>query len=182
VARVVTSPLQRCRETTALAFPQAVPEVEDDLGECHYGGWTGRPLAELSALPLWKVVQDDPASAMFPPDASYRAESMQQMATRVLAALRRIDASVSAEHGDGALWAAVSHGDPIKSLVAEAAGAGLGGLQRVRVDPGSVSVIHVVGEKMMLLASNVTDGDLTRFLPSPEQPSEARGTVGGETG
>ena len=65
------------------------------------------------------------------------------MAERVVGGVRALDAEVEAEHGEHAVWVAVSHGDPIKAVVAEAVGAGLGGLQRVRVDPGSLTAIHL---------------------------------------
>ena len=98
-------------------------------------------LADLAKDPLWRVVQDDPASARFPDTAAYRAESLAQMAARVVNAVRRLDDEVTAEHGTDAVWVAVSHGDPIVGP-ADAAGAGLAGLQRIHVDPGSVSVIR----------------------------------------
>ena len=82
VARLVTSPLQRCRETAELLLPGATAEVVDDLGECHYGAWTGRPIAELVKEPLWRTVQDDPASARFPASDRYAAESLTEMAER----------------------------------------------------------------------------------------------------
>ena len=46
VAAVVSSPLERCRETAAalLAGREGTPEhVDDRLGEARYGDWTGRP-------------------------------------------------------------------------------------------------------------------------------------------
>ena len=48
---VVTSPLERCRETAAavLAGRDGAPEhVDDRLGECRYGDWTGRALKDLA--------------------------------------------------------------------------------------------------------------------------------------
>ncbi|MFC7492377.1 MULTISPECIES: MSMEG_4193 family putative phosphomutase [unclassified Knoellia] len=182
VARLVTSPLQRCRETSELLLPGATAEVDDDLGECHYGAWTGRPIAELASEPLWRTVQDDPASARFPDSELYAAESLPEMAARIGAAVRRIDAEVEAERGPDAVWVAVSHGDPIKALLADAMGAGLGGLQRVHVDPASVSVIRRTGERAMVMAVN-SSGDAIR----PHQKAAAAvppgdAVVGGGTG
>lgn len=46
VVHVVTSPLQRCRETAAPLLTRLglEPEVHEGLAECRYGAWTGRPL------------------------------------------------------------------------------------------------------------------------------------------
>jgi probable phosphomutase (TIGR03848 family) len=182
VARLVTSPLQRCRETAGLLLPDATAEIVEDLGECHYGAWTGRPIAELTSEPLWRTVQDDPASARFPDSDRYAAESLAEMAARIVAAVKRIDAEVEAERGPDAVWVAVSHGDPIKAVLADAMGAGLGGLQRVHVDPASVSVIRRSGERSMVMAMN-SSGDAVRphQKASPIVPA-GDATIGGGTG
>lgn len=182
LARAVSSPLQRCLETLALAVPEHPVATDDRLGECHYGGWTGRSLADAAMDPLWRVVQDDPASATFPPHDDYAAESLRDMAARVMDGVRSIDAEVEAEHGAGAVWLAVSHGDPIKSVVAEAVGAGLAGLQRVRVDPGSVTAVHLTPRRMVLLASNTVLGDLAPLVAPPPQALAGDSEVGGGAG
>ena len=171
VARAVSSPLQRCLETAALALPGQEVLADDRLGECHYGGWTGM-----------RIVQDDPGSAVFPPHETYAAESLSEMAQRVVGGIRDIDAAVEAEHGPHAVWVALSHGDPIKAIVAEAVGAGLPGLQRVRVDPGSVTAVHVTAQRMVLLASNTSEGLLAPLVAMPKHAPVGEGTVGGETG
>ncbi|MGL5864116.1 MAG: MSMEG_4193 family putative phosphomutase [Phycicoccus sp.] len=182
VRRVASSPLQRCRETVALAAPAAEVITDDGLGECRYGAWTGRRLADVAKDPLWRVVQDDPARARFPDDDRFPGESMAEMADRVLVAVRAHDAAVEAEHGPAAVWVAVSHGDPIKAVVAEAVGAGLAGLQRVRVDPGSVSAVYVSAARMVLLASNTVDGALAPLVGVPTAHRPGDSTVGGGAG
>ena len=182
VARAVSSPLQRCLETLELALPDHPVDTDDRLGECHYGGWTGRSLADAAKDPLWRVVQDDPANATFPPHADYASESLGEMAARVVGGVRALDAEVEAEHGTGAVWLAVSHGDPIKAVVAEAVGAGLAGLQRVRVDPGSVTAIHLTPTRMVLLASNTSLGDLSTLVARPRHTPEGDSEVGGGAG
>ncbi len=182
VAAAVTSPLQRCRETVALALPDHEVAVDDRLGECHYGAWTGLRLGEAAKQDLWRVVQDDPASAIFPRHDVYAAESLTEMAARVVGGVRALDAEIEAEHGKDAVWVAVSHGDPIKAVVAEAVGAGLAGLQRVRVDPGSLTAIHVTPTRMVLLASNTSEGPLAPLVAVPKHAPAGEGTVGGESG
>ncbi|PRY54880.1 putative phosphomutase (TIGR03848 family) [Knoellia remsis] len=191
VVRVVSSPLQRCRETAELLLPSlgAVGvDVADDLGECHYGAWTGRRIAELTREPLWRTVQDDPASARFPDSETYAAESLREMSDRMVAAVTRLDAEVEAEHGADAVWVVVSHGDPIKAVVADAMGAGLPGLQRVHVDPASVSVVRRARDRGLVLAVNSSgDGlaDRLRALSAAAKRADvpdADSTVGGGTG
>jgi probable phosphomutase (TIGR03848 family) len=182
VARVVTSPLQRCVETALIALPDLEHRADDRLGECHYGGWTGRRLADAATEDLWRVVQDDPAGATFPEHAEYHAESLAAMADRVVGGVRALDAEVEAEHGRAAVWVAVSHGDPIKAVVAEAVGAGVAGLQRVRVDPGSVTAVHVSQRRMVLLASNTTAGDVVPLVSLPVGHDAADSAVGGGAG
>ena len=147
IARAVSSPLQRCLETASVALAGHDVGRDDRLGECHYGGWTGRSLAEAAKDDLWRVVQDDPGAATFPPDDALRGGvARADGGSGSSAGVRALDAEVEAEHGAHAVWVAVSHGDPIKAVVAEAVGAGLAGLQRVRVDPGSLTAVHLTAD------------------------------------
>jgi probable phosphomutase (TIGR03848 family) len=184
VARVVSSPLERCLETAAPIATAAGVEVtvDDGLQECAYGAWTGRALAELAKEPLWATVQDDPEAAAFPRDDGYAAESLRAMSDRVVAAVRRHDAEVAEESGDSALWVAVSHGDLLKSVLADATGVGLSGFQRFAADPASVSVVRYGGRHTFLLAANDVTPDLARYQPKPHAPEAGDATVGGGAG
>ncbi len=95
LAELVSSPLERCRET-ARAVSTRQPgghgkRVRTDrrLTECDYGEWQGRPLRELARLALWKTVQTNPSAATFP-----GGESLAQMQSRAVDAVRRHDAEV----------------------------------------------------------------------------------------
>jgi 2,3-bisphosphoglycerate-dependent phosphoglycerate mutase len=94
--------------------------------------------------------------------------------------VRRHDAEVAAEHGPHALWVAVSHGDVIKAVLAEAAGSHFDHLQRFRADPASVSVVHYTQRRTFLVGANDMGSDLARLLPppAPEVP-EGDAPVGG---
>jgi len=188
--RVVSSPLERCRETAdvvlrALAADQGgdghgIPvETDDGLGECHYGAWTGRPLRELAAEPLWRVVQDHPSAARFPDGegdtAGMPGESIAQMQARAVSALRRLDAAVEAAHGPRAVWLAVSHGDVVKSILADAAGMHLDHFQRLVVDPASVSVVRYTHRRPFVLRLNDTGGTLAGIVPPEPPPEHAHG-------
>ncbi|MBW8807152.1 MAG: histidine phosphatase family protein, partial [Catenulisporales bacterium] len=88
LAAAVCSPLERCRQTSdiVLAGREGVPvHLDERIGECRYGDWTGRALSDLVKEPLWKTVQQHPSAARFPgPDG----ESMADMSARAVAAVR----------------------------------------------------------------------------------------------
>jgi probable phosphomutase (TIGR03848 family) len=184
IVRVVSSPLERCLETAEpLAAAAGVELVVDvDLQECAYGAWTGRKLADLAKEPLWGTVQDNPGDARFPDDPTYAAESLPDMAHRVISAVRRIDEEVRAEHGDGAVWVAVSHGDLVKAVLADATGSGLQHFQSYTADPASVSVVRYGSRHTFLLAANVITTDLSRFVPAPQTHPHDDAVVGGGAG
>jgi len=189
IRRVVSSPLQRCQETAAIVVAAAadgIPVEEDErLGEARYGLWTGRKLGELAKEELWRVVQDQPSAVRFPDGDEYPGESMAQMQSRALDAVRSLDAEVEKAHGADAVWVAVSHGDVIKAVLADAAGAHLDQFQRILVDPASVSVVRYTARRPFLLRSNDNGGDLGGLRPPPTPPAEGDqgdAAVGGGAG
>ncbi|RFU87233.1 MSMEG_4193 family putative phosphomutase [Streptomyces triticagri] len=181
IAAVVSSPLQRCRETIAplLADRPGTEVHEDDrIGECHYGDWSGRKLAELADEPLMQVVQQHPSAAAFP-----GGESMRAMQARAAEAVREWNARVERDHGPDAVYLMCSHGDIIKSLVADALGLHLDLFQRIHVDPCSVTAIRHTRLRPFLVRLGDT-GDLGPLAPPPVSP-EANAddaTVGGGAG
>ncbi|MEU4443707.1 histidine phosphatase family protein [Actinosynnema sp. NPDC050801] len=182
VAAVVTSPLERCRQTLAplLADRGLDPVVDPELAEVDYGQWTGREIKELLSEPLWSVVQQHPSAAVFPD-----GEGLAAVQSRAVAAIRAHDARITAEHGPGAVWLACSHGDVIKSVLADALGVHLDGFQRIVVDPASVSIVQYTQTRPFVLRVNDNGGDLSGLAPAPEkaeQPPSSDAVVGGTTG
>ncbi|MFD6437709.1 histidine phosphatase family protein [Streptomyces venezuelae] len=178
LSEVVTSPLQRCRETVApllAARPGLQAHTEDRIGECDYGDWSGRKLAELTDEPLMEVVQRHPSAAAFP-----GGESMRAMQTRAAEAVREWNARVEREHGEDAVYLMCSHGDIIKSLVAEALGLHLDLFQRISVEPCSVTAIRYTRLRPFLVRLGDT-GDFASLAPR-EEPSGDDATVGGGAG
>ncbi len=187
IALVATSPLERCRQTADLLVAGAgltgvALETVDDLGECRYGAWTGAALADLARDPLWRVVQDQPSAARFPEGSDYPAESIAAMSARAVAAVRTLDTRVGAEHGESALWVAVSHGDVIKAVLADAAGAHLDHFQRFVVGPASLSVVRYTPGRPFVERINDTGAELGGLVPPPAEQGAAAGgdaAVGG---
>lgn len=182
----VTSPLERCRQTTKAILAAQSGSLrassERGLTECDYGEWQGRSLKELSKEKLWTTVQAQPSAVTFP-----GGESMVAMQARAVSAVRRRDAELEAEHGAGAVWLAVSHGDLIKSILADALGMHLDLFQRLHVDPASVSIIRYTATRPYVLATNTHSGDLGWMVPPPARKgARKRGSddaaVGGGAG
>jgi probable phosphomutase (TIGR03848 family) len=196
---VVTSPLQRCQETAAAvvgrppasaepaekaspgdAAGPAVPAsasrppvaVDERLGECRYGDWTGRPYGELTKDPLWRVVQDHPSAVVFP---GPEGEALRDTQARAVAAVRSWNATL----GEDAVWLACSHGDVIKSIVADALGLHLDLFQRIVIDPCSVTVIRYTRTRPFVLRVNDTgtgpDSDLATLVAPPKKEERAPG-------
>ncbi len=65
------------------------------------------------------------------------------------------------------MWVAVSHGDIIKSVLADALGMHLDLFQRINVDPASVSIVRYTASRPYVLATNTHAGDLSWLKPPP---------------
>lgn len=168
VRAIVTSPLQRCRQTAAAVaahHPEVAVTAAAGIVECGYGDWTGRRLAELAKEPLWRAVQDQPTSVRFP-----GGESIVEMAARAQQTVRDLDREFTAAHGPDAVWVAVSHGDVIKAILADALGVHLDHFQRILVDPASISVVRLTPTRPYVACVNTTSGDLTAMLTPPPRP------------
>jgi len=171
ISVVVSSPLQRCVETAEIVVGGLVDvtiSTDERLGECRYGSWTGGSLKELAKEALWRTVQDQPSAARFPDGEVFQGESLAEMQARGLQAVREIDAAVRAEHGSQALWALVSHGDVIKSILADAAGAHLDHFQRIIVGPASLSIVSYTDRRPYLVRLNDGGTDLSTLVPPPD--------------
>lgn len=181
LAALVHSPLQRCVETLRpLAEARGIePVAEPELSEVDYGEWTGGKLAELVKEPLWPVVQAHPSAAVFP-----GGEGLAEVQARSVAAARGHDRRIAAASGqDEPVWLLCSHGDVIKSIIADALGQHLDGFQRIVVDPGSISVVRYTPLRSYLVRMNDGGDNLARIAPTPGAalPGE-EAPVGGTTG
>lgn len=178
ISAILTSPLERCRQTAEAIKAQRRKDLplhtEVGLAECRYGDWTGQPLEVLAKEPLWDTVQNHPSGVMFP-----EGESLAGMQSRAIKAVRQWNRRL----GPKATYVAVTHGDVIKSLLADALGMHLDLFQRIRVDPCSISAIHYTEERTYVARVNDVGGDLSMFSPprSKNRGTPTHGVVGGET-
>jgi len=184
LAAVVSSPLDRCLATAEpllASRPGLVLATDDGLAECDYGDWTGQELKTLAKTPLWRIVQAHPSGVTFP-----GGETMRAVQYRAVAAVRAHDAAVEAEHGGHAIWAAVSHADVIKSVIADALGVHLDEFQRIVVDPASVTVVRYTPTRPFVVRVNDM-GSLAGLRPPTGRRRRPRSkdgdaVVGGTTG
>jgi len=173
---VVTSPLQRCLETTDLmmAGRDDVPRhVDERVGEVRYGDWSGEKLSKLAKDPLWKVVQSHPSAMTFPGDDG---EAMRDMQVRAVTAVREWNAKL----GDDAVYVVVSHGDVIKAVLADALGMHLDQFQRLVADPASVSIVTYTQLRPFVVRANDGGGDLSFLAPKPKRTRRKKAATGSD--
>jgi probable phosphomutase (TIGR03848 family) len=209
LAAIVSSPLERCVQTASIIAaghgtlpeggdeaaragangqvaggPDAEPisvQLDERLGECRYGDWTGQSLRKLARDPLWRVVQAHPSAVRFPGPAGETMTGMQQ---RAVAAVRDWNASL----GKDAVYLVCSHGDVIKAILADALGMHLDMSQRIQVDPCSLSVIRYTTLRPFVLRMNDTGAGaaalagLAAPAPTARPAAEADAQVGGGAG
>ncbi|MBB1242146.1 MSMEG_4193 family putative phosphomutase [Streptomyces durbertensis] len=158
LAAAVRSPVLRCRRTLEPLLarrPELADIVDERISECDYGDWTGRKLSELMDEPLMATVQQHPTAAAFP-----GGESMREMQRRAVAAVYDWNERIAREHGPDAVYLMCTHGDVVKSIVADALGLHLDLFQRITAEPGSVTAIRYTPLRPFLLRLGDT-GDLS---------------------
>jgi len=177
---IVTSPVQRCRETAdAIAaarngHPVAVAE-DEQFAEVRYGDWTGKPLRQLARDPLWRTVQAHPSAVRFP---GTDGEAMADVQHRAVRAIRDWNTRL----GRDAVYLICSHGDVIKSVIADCLGMHLDMFQRISADPCSLSVIRYTPLRPFLLRMNDTGGSVTGLIRPARAGRDSAAVIGGGAG
>jgi probable phosphomutase (TIGR03848 family) len=148
VRAIYTSPLERAIET---AEPVArkhglVPQVSEDLGELRMGEWEGLSIDDLDRRPEWKRFNSYRSGVRCP-----GGEFMIEAQTRMM---NRLDC-LARQH-PGETVAVVSHGDPLRSVVAGYLGIPLDFLLRFEISPASVSVVEAAEWGPRVLCLNQT--------------------------
>ncbi len=156
-AAVYASPLERTRETAAPIARALGLRVRNAPGlvEVDVGLWTEQPLTRLYRTPEWPTVQRWPGGFRFP-----GGESFAEMSVRAMDAVL----ALAADH-PGETIVAVSHADPIKAVVAAAAGVPIDLMQRLVISPCSISAILFTAGGPVVLSVNST-GSLDELVPS----------------
>lgn len=133
LSALYSSPMTRTRETAEVLSAAAGLPVEtcEDLTEVDYGDWTGATFDALADDPRWATWNAARGVTGTP-----GGESLIEVQVR----MRRFVDEARARHPDQRI-AAVSHGDPIKAILAHAMGVPLDNLGRFEVSPASISVL-----------------------------------------
>lgn len=133
IGAIISSPLQRCRDTATAAAKRLDLEVsvDEDLTETDFGAWEGLTFAEAAERDpeLHRRWLKDTATE--PPGG----ESFDAVQQRVIRARDRI----VADHG-GSTVLVVSHVTPIKTMLRLALDAGPAILYRLHLDLASLSI------------------------------------------
>jgi broad specificity phosphatase PhoE len=140
--RVVSSPLQRCRDTAA-AFGATV-ELDERWIELDYGDWDEQPIGSIDRgdWDRWR------ADIEFRPPGG---ESLRELGERVRAAC--VDVADAARDGDVVV---VTHVSPLKAAIAWALQVGDEISWRLHVTPASVTRVGIRPTGPVLLTFNET--------------------------
>jgi probable phosphoglycerate mutase len=150
IAAVYSSPLERAMDTAAaIANARSLSVVADEaLGEVRTGSWTGRALDELQADENWRRWNAVRSIVRAP-----GGETAIEIQSRMLDALTRLR-----QAHENQIVAIVSHGDPIRAIVAHAAGVPLDLSLRLRIDTASVSIVRFGDWAPEILGVNLRAG------------------------
>lgn len=148
ITRIISSPLERTRETAgALAERLGLRiEIQEDIHEIGFGDWAGKTMTELESLPGWKAFNNYRSGTRIP-----NGELMLETQHRVVTRLERL----RTEDPD-AVFALFSHGDPIKVALGFYLGIPLDLLfSRLEISPGSYSVLRLEDWGPQILGVNI---------------------------
>lgn len=131
IAAVLASPQRRAQDTAAIiGAALGLPvETDPDLAEVWVGHWQGLTAAQLADHADVRRYFADPLHRC---DA---IEPTEEVSSRVVAAVQRIRQRFGNRH-----VCLVSHGDPIRLLLAHCLGLPPAGFRRLHVRPGSISI------------------------------------------
>ena len=139
-----SSPIQRCLETARLAVASSSYDeilIDDNLAEVDYGDWSGKKLEDLEKLEEWSHLQKSADSFSFP-----GGESFKEVNTR----LERYLEGLLQRHKENASVVAFSHADIIKVLVTKALAVSISKIQRIRIDPASITEFELSTEGLSI--------------------------------
>ncbi len=136
--KIIVSPMERCLQTAKIlnqfSKNPLKPNIDSGISECDYGDWSNKKLSTLRRKPLWKNVQERPSGVQFP-----NGEKMSDMLDRVKSTI--FENASKLKDQDNLL--VVSHGDPIRSFIADSLGIHLDNFQRITIDPCSLSIVRI---------------------------------------
>lgn len=168
------SPLERCLLTLQpwleeQGISQRKIVIDHGLSEVNYGAWTGKRLSTLALKKEWRVVQKTPSKMVFP-----EGESLLGVQKRARKSLMK-----AIEMAQGGVVLIVSHGDVIKSIIADSLQLELDKFQKIVIDPASISVLDYNRKSFRLLHLNDSS---TEFDYLTKKSRSMKTLIGGGSG
>jgi probable phosphomutase (TIGR03848 family) len=168
------SPLERCLLTLEpwlndQKLTKGDYFLDNGLTEVDYGDWTGKKLSSLSLKKEWRIVQKTPSKMIFP-----QGESLVDVQKRAHKSLMK-----AVKEAQGGVALIVSHGDVIKSLIANCLDLELDKFQKIVVDPASISVLQYGNKSFSLLHLNDSSTNFDFLL---KKSRSVKTLVGGGSG
>ena len=149
--QVISSPLQRCRETIINFEPN--PFIASEFQEVHYGDWTGKKMSTLMRNSAWREIHKHPASVRFP-----NGETLPEVQTRSLLGL---DQHINPKLKNVLIS---THADVIKVLILHALGTHLNNIDKLQIDNASVSIIERDKHGFRVVRVNDTNSNIKELL------------------
>lgn len=133
ISRIVSSPLDRARETAEPLATRLGLQVflSDRVNEVDFGDWTGLTMKTLDALPEWKRWNVFRSGVRIP-----KGETIAEVQSRMIAEMQ----DLQRDHPDDVV-AIFSHGDPIRTALAYWLGISLDSLLKFEVATASISIV-----------------------------------------
>lgn len=146
--RILTSPMERARQTADIIAEETGRAVEDAqaLQEIDCGEWTGKGFHDLHADPRWKDWNEARSVTRLP-----GGEMMFEVQARVVSCLERLR-----RLHESARLVLVSHSDVIKAAILFHLGMSLDLFARIEVAPGSISTLIIDNWGAKLVSLNET--------------------------
>ncbi|PWU07211.1 MAG: phosphoglycerate mutase [Terriglobia bacterium] len=149
IKAVYTSPLERAIETAEPIARKHGLDVRrvQGLGEISIGGWQGLEIAELDRHEDWRRFNTF-RSGVRAPGGELMIETQARM-------IREID-SIRVRHPADTV-AVVSHGDPLRSVIAYFLGISLDLVLRMELSTGSLTIVQLDTGNARVLCINQTE-------------------------
>lgn len=145
---IFSSPLERTIETARpIALKHSLEiEIRSGLNEVETGEWTGMRMADLDSRTRWQLFN------------SFRTGTRIPGGETILEVQKRMVEEIETLRGNfpEGVIAVVSHGDPIKTVIAYYAGIPLDFWGRITIGTGSVSVLQIEDWGASVLCLNHT--------------------------
>ena len=160
MAEVLSSPLQRAIQTAEIIGQETGIEVARDprLIDFQLGKWTGMTYADVAKNEEYQRFVQQPESERIP-----GGESLDDIRRRAVAA---VDQALR-DNATGDALAIVTHAGTIRVLITHYMGSRPANYHRVRVSPGSISILGFTDDRQLprVLAVNLV-GSIERALTS----------------